>query len=127
MKKLLVTGASGLIGSEVAVYFAEKGWLIYGLDNNQRETFFGPQGNTRWNQRRLMHKLGERYIHIESDIRDRKGLLELMSNIRPNAIVHTAAQPSHDLAASIPFDDFDTNAVGTHNLLEAVRQSCPES
>jgi CDP-paratose 2-epimerase len=89
--------------------------------------FFGPQGDTRWNQRRLQEQLGSGYQHIELDIRDRQGVLAMMAELKPDAIVHTAAQPSHDRAAAIPFDDFDTNAVGTLNLLEATRQSCPQS
>ena len=124
--KLLVTGSSGLIGSEVCRYFAQIGWTIHGLDNNQREVFFGPQGTTRWNQRRLEAELGD-FQHHELDIRDRAGILGLVERIKPDAIVHTAAQPSHDRAAAIPFDDFDTNAVGTLNLLEAARRSCPAS
>jgi CDP-paratose 2-epimerase len=127
MKKLLVTGSSGLIGSEVAVFFAEKGWKIHGLDNNQRAVFFGAQGDTRWNQQRLAAQLGHSFEHHELDIRDRKGVLDLLKALKPDAIVHTAAQPSHDRAADIPFDDFETNALGTLNMLEAVRQACPES
>ena len=127
MKKLLVTGSSGLIGSEVAVYFAERGWQVYGVDNNQRAVFFGPQGDTRGNQRRLATQLGNSFRHTELDIRDRQGLLHLLQAVKPDAIVHAAAQPSHDRAAAIPFDDFETNAVGTLNLLEAVRSTCPES
>lgn len=126
MKKLLVTGSSGLIGSEVCAYFAQQGWSIHGIDNNQRAIFFGPQGDTRWNQQRLQESL-KGFIHHELDIRDRQGVLNLLDSMRPDAIVHTAAQPSHDRAAAIPFDDFDTNAVGTLNLLEAARQFCPES
>lgn len=126
-KKLLVTGSSGLIGSEVCIHFAALGWEIHGLDNNQRAVFFGPQGDTRWNQNRLKEKLGDGFIHHELDIRDRTGVLELLKQLKPDATVHTAAQPSHDRAAAIPFDDFDTNAVGTLNLLEAARQACPES
>ena len=126
MKTLLVTGSSGLIGSEVCVYFATKGWNIHGLDNNQRAVFFGPQGDTRWNQSRLVESI-EGFEHHELDIRNRQGMLELLNQVKPDGIVHTAAQPSHDRAAAIPFDDFDTNAVGTLNLLEAARQACPES
>lgn len=127
MKTILVTGSSGLIGSEVCSYFSpEPGCAIHGADNNQRAVFFGPQGDTRWNQKRLEKELSG-FTHHELDIRDRQGVLALVENIRPDAIVHTAAQPSHDHAAAIPFDDFDTNAVGTLNLLEAVRQFCPES
>lgn len=125
-KTLLVTGSSGLIGSEVCSYFHEQGWTIHGVDNNQRSIFFGPAGDTRWNQRRLQSELTN-FHHHEYDIRDRAGIAKLLKDVRPKAIVHTAAQPSHDRAASIPFDDFDTNAVGTLNLLEAVRNSCPES
>jgi CDP-paratose 2-epimerase len=126
-KTILVTGSSGLIGSEVCVYFArELGYQVHGLDNNQRAVFFGPQGDTRWNQRRLQECIPG-FVHHELDIRDRAGVLALVRQIKPDAIVHTAAQPSHDRAAAIPFDDFDTNAGGTLNLLEAARQACPEA
>ncbi len=121
MKKLLVTGSSGLIGSEVCIHFAQLGWEIHGVDNNQREIFFGPSGNTRWNQNRLQTAI-PKFIHHEADIRDRERIIELIASVKPDAIVHTAAQPSHDRAASIPFEDFDTNAVGTFNMLEATRR-----
>lgn len=126
MKKILVTGSSGLVGSEVCIYFAAKGYHIHGVDNNQRAVFFGPQGDTRWNQQRLGSMI-EHFAHHEIDIRNRDGILELIKQIRPDVIVHTAAQPSHDKAAAIPFDDFDTNAVGTLNMLEAARRHAPES
>lgn len=125
MKKLIVTGSSGLIGSEVCSYFHNKGWLIVGIDNNQRAVFFGEKGDTRWNQKRLENSLLN-FTHIEADIRDRESILKIIKNVMPDAIVHTAAQPSHDRAAAIPFDDFDTNAVGTLNLLEATRRHCKE-
>jgi CDP-paratose 2-epimerase len=125
--RLLVTGSSGLIGSEVCIHFAQLGWEIHGVDNNQRAVFFGPQGDTRWNQSRIATQLGASFHHHELDIRDRQGVLDLLREVKPAAIVHAAAQPSHDRAADIPFDDFDTNAVGTLNLLEATRQACPES
>ncbi|HEY4302408.1 MAG TPA: NAD-dependent epimerase/dehydratase family protein [Candidatus Didemnitutus sp.] len=125
-RKILVTGSSGLIGSEVCVDFAGQGYAVHGVDNNQRAVFFGPQGDTRWNQERLSREL-KGFSHHELDIRNRAGVLALVKELRPDVIVHTAAQPSHDRAAAIPFDDFDTNAVGTLNLLEAARQACPES
>ena len=121
MNTLLVTGSSGLIGSEVVAYFVDQGWRIYGVDNNQRANFFGPLGDTRWNQRRLT-ELFPVFTHVEMDIRDREGIRRVIEEIRPALIVHAAAQPSHDLAASRPFDDFDVNAVGTLNLLEATRK-----
>ncbi len=125
-KRLLVTGSSGLIGSEVCLWFAHSGWEIHGIDNNQRAVFFGPGGDTRWNQQRLQQTLSG-FIHHELDVRDRDGVAKLVKEIRPHAIVHTAAQPSHDRAAQIPFDDFDTNAGGTLNMLEAARQFAPEA
>jgi CDP-paratose 2-epimerase len=121
MNNLLVTGSSGLIGSEVCEFFHQNGVEIHGVDNNQRAVFFGPQGDTRWNQNRLTEGL-ENFHHHEVDIRDRDGILKLVKTVQPDVIIHTAAQPSHDRAAAIPFDDFDTNAVGTLNLLEANRQ-----
>src|ERR1035438_2300257 len=127
MKTLLVTGSSGLIGSEGGVYFArELGYEVHGVDNNQRAVFFGPQGDTRWNQERLTAELSA-FHHHELDIRDRAGVLALVRSLKPAAIVHCAAQPSHDLAAAMPFADFETNAMGTLNMLESARQACPES
>ncbi len=125
-KSILVTGSSGLIGSEVAIYFSHMGFEVHGLDNNQRAVFFGPQGDTIWNRNRLQALIPD-FIHHEMDIRDRMGILSLIEENRPDCIVHAAAQPSHDKAAAIPFDDFDTNAVGTLNILEAARRYCPES
>ncbi|MFN8250192.1 MAG: NAD-dependent epimerase/dehydratase family protein [Ferruginibacter sp.] len=121
MKRLLVTGSSGLIGSEVCVHFSQLGWEIHGIDNNQRAVFFGTQGDTRWNQERLQNTLPN-FHHHELDVRNREGIIGLISEIKPDAIVHAAAQPSHDRAATIPFDDFDINATGTLNLLEATRR-----
>lgn len=126
VKRLLVTGSSGLIGSEVVAFFSSEGWQVHGVDNNMRRDFFGPPGDTSWNRCRLLADF--RYFqHHEMDIRDRGAIAELVAGVRPAAIIHTAAQPSHDLAASRPFDDFDVNAIGTLNLLEAARQRCPEA
>lgn len=125
MKKMIVTGSSGLIGSEVVTFFAQRDWMVFGIDNDMRADFFGPTGDTRWNQKRLS-ELYKNFKHNEIDIRNREAILEFVKTIIPDAIVHTAAQPSHDLAASRPFDDFDVNAVGTLNLLEANRRTNPE-
>jgi CDP-paratose 2-epimerase len=124
--KLLVTGSSGLIGSEVAAYFAERRHQVHGIDNNMRADFFGSAGDTRFSQQRLEQRFPS-FRHWEIDIRDRAAVLQCVRELRPDAIVHTAAQPSHDLAASRPFDDFDVNAGGTLNLLEAARRHAPET
>ena len=122
----LVTGSAGLIGSEVCTHFGRHGYEIVGVDNNQRAVFFGPEGDTIWSLRRLALSLNN-YTHHSIDIRDRESLLDLVKRVKPQVIIHAAAQPSHDRAAAIPFDDFETNAVGTLNLLEAARRYCPES
>ena len=124
-KTLLVTGSSGLIGSELVAHFAQAGWTVHGIDNNMRASYFGTAGDTRWNQKRLTEKYQD-FTHHELDVRDRRGVEETIRAVKPSAIVHCAAQPSHDLAASRPFDDFDVNATGTLNLLEAARRCCPE-
>ena len=126
MKKILVTGSNGLIGSEVVTHWNALDWRVFGVDNNMRRDFFGEKGDTRWNQFRLEHTC-KHFSHYELDVRDRNALLELIETLKPDLIVHTAAQPSHDLAASRPFDDFDVNAVGTLNLLEATRRFAPEA
>lgn len=125
-KTALITGSSGLIGSELVAYLDERGWVVHGVDNNMRRAFFGEGGDTRPNLARL-RGLTRHFVHHELDVRDRAGIQALIREAAPHLIVHCAAQPSHDLAARIPFDDFETNAVGTLNLLEAARASCPES
>jgi CDP-paratose 2-epimerase len=125
MKTILVTGSSGLIGSEVCAYFAELGYAVHGVDNNQRVVFFGPDGDTMKNQHRLEKKFPFPLFQNHClDVRDRRTILDLVGHIRPSVIVHAAAQPSHDVAAEIPFANFDINAVGTVNLLEAAKQFC---
>jgi CDP-paratose 2-epimerase len=125
-KAILVTGSNGLIGSEVCLYFAARGFEVSGIDNNQRAAYFGPQGDTRWNQSRLQEAI-RNFHHCEVDVRDRARIEQTVKDVCPSIIVHAAAQPSHGLAVSMPFEDFDTNAVGTLNMLEAARRHCPES
>lgn len=126
-KSLLVTGSSGLIGSEIVSHFTAHGWRVHGVDNNARREFFGPQGDTTWNRDRLMAAHAGRFEHHEASILDREGIAALVARLRPDAIVHTAAQPSHDRAAAIPYLDFDTNAVGTLNMLEAARRGASDA
>ena len=126
MKQVLVTGSSGLIGSEAVTFFDRLGWTVHGLDNNMRRDFFGPDGDTTWNLKRLQSSTRS-FTHHERDVRDRQGVADLVRTVTPDLIIHCAAQPSHDLASQRPFDDFDVNAVGTLNLLEAARQHRPES
>jgi CDP-paratose 2-epimerase len=126
MKLALVTGSSGLIGSEMVSFLDERGWRVHGVDNNMRRDFFGEHGDTTWNLERLL-RTTRRFEHHDLDVRDREGIARLVAETRPQLVVHAAAQPSHDLAAQRPFDDFDVNAVGTLNLLEAVRAHAPEA
>ncbi len=126
MNHVLVTGSSGLVGSEAVVFFDRLDWHVCGLDNNLRQTFFGPGGDTTWNLRWLRDNV-RHFDHLDQDIRDRAGILRLFAGRRFDLVIHCAAQPSHDLAAKIPFDDWDVNAGGTFNLLEAARRHCPEA
>ena len=126
MKKVLVTGSGGLIGSECVRLFGEQGWTIVGIDNDQRGQFFGDSASTQPVIQRLISSVPA-YRHFELDIRDRQALRDLLREERPDLIIHTAAQPSHDKAASIPYEDFDVNATGTLNLLVAARDFCAES
>ncbi len=126
MRRVLITGSSGLIGSEAAVFFEQRGWEVDGIDNNMRRSFFGPDGDTLWNLERLRRET-RRFTHHDLDIRDREAILPLMKAHRPDLIIHCAAQPSHDLAKDRPFDDFEVNAVGTLNLLEGARRYCPDA
>jgi CDP-paratose 2-epimerase len=119
--KILITGAGGLIGSEAVDYYCSQNHEVYGIENNQRQVFFGEKGSTT---KRLI-QLESKYKNFKNyiiDIRDKNVILQLFNYIKFDVVIHTAAQPSHDKAASIPFDDFETNANGTLHLLEAVRQ-----
>lgn len=124
--KVLVTGSCGLIGSEVVKYYDKRATLVVGIDNNMRAEFFGPDGDTGWKRKELETKCSK-YRHISIDIRDRQAISRIMSEVKPTLVIHSAAQPSHDLAGKIPFVDFEINAVGTLNLLEATRKAEPEA
>jgi CDP-paratose 2-epimerase len=123
---ILVTGSNGLIGSEAVEYFDRQGHKVVGVDNNMRRVFFGPPGDTLWNLERLKNTTRQ-FTPIAVDIRDRHGMMALFSDTRFDLILHCAAQPSHDKAAEIALLDFEVNALGTVNLLEATRQHCPEA
>ncbi|MGV0026187.1 NAD-dependent epimerase/dehydratase family protein [Phormidesmis priestleyi] len=124
--RVLVTGSSGLIGSEAVEYYDREGHHVVGVDNNMRAQFFGAQGDTTWNLSRLQQKTSH-FEHCAIDIRDRESLFELFRNHKFDLIIHCAAQPSHDKACQIPILDFEVNALGTINLLESTRQFCPEA
>lgn len=124
--EILVTGSSGLIGSEAVEYFDWQGHTVTGVDNNMRREFFGPAGDTTWNLERLKRST-KNFRHYALDIRDRAGVMSLFQQNRFDRVIHCAAQPSHDKAGDIPLVDFEVNALGTMNLLEATRQHCPEA
>jgi CDP-paratose 2-epimerase len=123
---ILVTGSSGLIGSEAVEYFDRQGHRIVGVDNNQRREFFGLAGDTTWNLERLKRST-RNFRHYALDIRDRAGIMSLFEQNRFDLVIHCAAQPSHDKAKEIPLVDFEVNALGTLNLLEATRQHSPDA
>jgi len=129
MSVAVVTGSAGLIGSEASRYFAEKGLHVVGIDNNMRKEFFGENASTEWNRVRLESELGDRYSHHAIDIRDEQAVDSLFDHYGADIqlVLHTAAQPSHDWAARDPKKDFSVNAVGTLNLLEAVRHKVPSA
>jgi len=129
MSIAIISGSAGLIGSEACRGFAALGLDVVGIDNNMREHFFGPSGSTAWNRERLERDLGSSYRHVNMDIRDREAVARLVAELGSDLslVVHTAAQPSHDWAARDPFTDFDVNAGGTLNLLQAVRDHAPEA
>lgn len=121
MKRVLVTGSSGLIGSEAVEHYDRTGCEVHGVDNNMRAEFFGPKGDTLWNLSRLQQST-HNFTHHAIDIRNRTAIFDLFQAYAFDLIIHCAAQPSHDRARDIPLDDFDVNAVGTINLLEATRR-----
>src|SRR6266516_2192125 len=127
MQTIIVTGSSGLIGSETAKRFAREGRRVIGIDNDMRAQFFGAEASTKATRDELVKNLPE-YEHHELDIRDAKSIGALFAKHRGKirAVIHTAAQPSHDWAARDPQTDFGVNALGTLNLLEAAREHAPD-
>jgi len=112
MSKICITGSLGLVGSEAVSFFKEKGWEVVGIDNNMRSHFFGVAKETP---------------ELEVDIRDEESINDLFKEHKFNAILHTAAQPSHDYSKDHVLEDFDINARGTLILLEATRKYCPDA
>jgi CDP-paratose 2-epimerase len=129
MAVVLVTGSAGLVGSESVRFFCEHSYTVVGIDNNMRQFFFGKDASTKWNRDRLLHDYSDRYLHHGVDIRDQAAIAEIFQTYGQDIdlIIHTAAQPSHDWAASDPYTDFTVNANGTLVLLENTRKHCPKS
>lgn len=129
MPTVVVTGSAGLIGSESVRFFAHLGFTVIGIDNDMRAYFFGQSASTTWNRNLLKETYGDRYLHFDADIRDRAAIETIFKDHSSDIslIIHTAAQPSHDWAASDPHVDFTVNANGTLVLLEATRQFCPNA
>lgn len=119
--RALVTGATGLIGSNISLLLLKAGWSVVGIDNDNRAIFFGSEGSTSGMLSNLIRH--PRYRHVLRDVADSEMLATLVSELEPTLIVHAAAQPSHDTAARIPFLDANTNIMGTLSVLEAVRRS----
>lgn len=128
MSVVIVTGSCGLIGSETASFFAKKRFDVVGIDNNMRKSFFGPDGSTLWNKKRLQ-KQHKNYRHYSVDIRDQKKIDSIFKKFGADIalVVHAAAQPSHDWSAKDPTVDFEVNAGGSLVLLEALRKFCPQA
>lgn len=129
MSTVIVTGSGGLIGSEAAAHFARAGHDVIGIENDMRARFFGPDASTARTTARLQEQLAGNFRSEELDIRDADGVLRLFESVGAKlaAVIHTAAQPSHDWAASDPQTDFSVNANGTMNLLEATRKVNPDA
>src|SRR3954463_2457862 len=129
VKTAIVTGSGGLIGSESARHLAESGFRVIGLDNDMRASFFGESASTNPVSERLAEQFPDEFEWLRMDIRDRDGVERLFErNAREiEIVVHAAAQPSHDWAASDPHTDFGVNAVATLNLLEAARHEKPDA
>lgn len=129
MPTAIVTGSGGLIGSESVQHFVQQGFDVIGLENDMRARFFGPSASTSHTTERLLRSFGESFRSLEIDIRDADAVAHVFADHAPGVelVIHTAAQPSHDWAASDPQTDFGVNANGTLNLLEATRRHAPDA
>jgi CDP-paratose 2-epimerase len=128
MSVAIITGSAGLVGSEAVAYFAAQGMEVVGIDNGMRAEFFGEAASTKWIRRKLEEEIGN-YIHYEVDIRNFDAISKIFERYASeiSLVIHTAAQPSHDWAATNPFMDFTVNATGTSVMLEATRQFAPDA
>jgi len=130
MSVAIITGSAGLIGSEAAVFFAEsRGLQVVGIDNDMRRQFFGDEASTSASLERLKQRLGKKYTHNHVDIRDQPAISKIFAKYGRDVslVVHTAAQPSHDWAATDPTTDFTVNANGTAVVLEAAWRAAPDA
>ena len=128
MSIVLITGASGLIGSEATRFFADQGFDVVGVDNDLRRYFFGEDGSTAW-RRKMLESTVRGYRHVDADIRDQAAMERVFASYAGAIalVIHAAAQPSHDWAAREPVTDFTVNANGTLVVLEMVRRHCPDA
>ena len=128
MSLAIITGSTGLVGSEAVNFFHDKGFEIIGIDNNLRKLFFGNNGSTSWIKSRLI-KRNKKFINFNVDIRNQNALTEIFKKYKKkiSIIIHCAAQPSHDYGKKFPFLDFSVNATGTLNLLELTKRYCPDA
>ena len=128
MSVVLITGSTGLVGSEAVKFFCEKGFDVVGVDNNLRKFFFGKDGSTTWVKNRLI-KNYKNFRNYETDIRNLNKLNKIFNKYKKNIsiLIHCAAQPSHDYGKNNPIIDFNVNATGTLNLLELTKKYCPNA
>ena len=128
MSLAIITGSTGLIGSEAVNFFHDKGFEIIGIDNNFRKLFFGKNGSTSWVKSKLLRR-NKKFNNLNLDIRNKEGLKKVFKKYKKkiSVIIHCAAQPSHDYGKDFPFLDFSINATGTLNLLELTKNYCPDA
>lgn len=129
LSAVVITGSSGLVGSEAARYFARKGLDVVGIDNHMRGLFFGNGASSEWQRRALERELGSAYRHVDADVRDASTVEALFREYATaiSLVIHAAAQPSHEWAALDPITDFTVNALGTLHLLDATRRYAPDA